>query len=76
MEEVKINQVNDDAIKTLENALEKAKTGEIRSVGIAWVTSDNSIGGDHWYSYQRSYNKYQEKNPQRFEIHTLSPFID
>jgi len=38
--------LNGDAVEMLELALERAKSGELKSVAISWVTSENSIGGD------------------------------
>jgi hypothetical protein len=38
--------VNKDAIDVLEKALERVKKGEIASVAVSWVTTDQSIGGD------------------------------
>lgn len=40
-----ISRSNSDAIEVLEEALKMAKAGEILAVGVSWVTSDNSIGG-------------------------------
>ena len=39
-------KINTDAIKLLEDTLEKVKSGELVSVGVAWVTKDGSISGD------------------------------
>jgi len=37
---------NKSAIKILEEAIEMIKKREITQIALAWVTSDNSIGGD------------------------------
>lgn len=37
---------NKDAIKLLEATILRVKSGEISQIALAWVTSDNSIGGD------------------------------
>ncbi len=37
---------NEDAIEMLEKAIKRVKSGELDSVALAWVTSDNGIGGD------------------------------
>ena len=39
-------QTNHDAIEMLEHAIERVKSGEIISVGVSWVTSDQAIAGD------------------------------
>lgn len=39
-------QPNADAIEILKKALKKAEEGEITTVGVAWTTRDDSIGGD------------------------------
>jgi len=39
-------QPNQDAIEMLENALKRIKSGEITSVGLAYTSSEGSIGGD------------------------------
>lgn len=37
---------NKDAIEVLETALERVKSGEIKSVSISWVTKEGYICGD------------------------------
>lgn len=37
---------NSDAIQMLTDAIERVKSGEIKSIGLSWVTKDGSIGGD------------------------------
>lgn len=37
---------NQDAVKVLESALEKAKTGEYVAVGVCWLTNDNSVDAE------------------------------
>jgi GTPase len=37
---------NKDAIQMLEAAIDMVKSGEITSVAVSWVTSDNCISGD------------------------------
>jgi hypothetical protein len=39
-------QPNQDAIKMLENTIERIRSGEITAVGMAYTTSEGSIGGD------------------------------
>ena len=38
---------NKDAIEVLEEALVKARAGELMAVGVSWVTSDGGIGGNN-----------------------------
>ena len=39
-------QPNKDAIEMLEDMIERVKDGEITTVGLAYTTKSNSIGGD------------------------------
>lgn len=41
-----ITKPNSDAINVLKDALKKAESGEILSVGVAWINKDQGIGGD------------------------------
>lgn len=46
IEEIK-PQPNADAIEMLEDALQKAKAGEIVAVSVAWVTPGSTIGSEY-----------------------------
>lgn len=39
-------KTNTEAIEILKEALELVESGEIESLGLAWVLKDRSIGGD------------------------------
>lgn len=39
-------KANLDAVEVLEQALERAKKGEIAAVAVTWVTKENSIDGE------------------------------
>jgi len=64
-------QANNDAIEMLELAIERAKSGQITAVGIAWVGADASIGGDvsdgsnqimMWAALERTTRGFYSKN--------------
>ena len=37
---------NEDAVTMLKGVISRIESGEISSVGVSWVTSSDSIGGD------------------------------
>jgi len=58
---------NKDAIEMLEEVIEKVKSKNITAVGVSWVTSRGSIGGDMssgdnnimmWASLQHNANSF------------------